>query len=105
MLGLRRSGLSASRSSFANKALRYKPRFPRLEMGMRAKPLTFGSTDLNQIDHILVFEKLEDLDFPQGCNGELCGRKTDEGPKGVRALERPGDWPQAVLRGTGWEAE
>lgn len=32
---------------------------------------TFGSADLNQIDHILMFEQLQDLDLSQGSDWEL----------------------------------
>lgn len=32
---------------------------------------TFGSADLNQIDHILMFEQLQDLDLSQSCDWEL----------------------------------
>lgn len=91
---------SVSSSNFANKALRDKPHCLRLKMAIRAKQLTFGSTDLNQVDHILVFEELEDLDFPQGCDGELCGRKTDKGSEGVSA-PRTQELAQSVRRGTG----
>lgn len=66
---------SVSNSNFANKALSSKPHFLHLKMGTRSKQLTFGSTDLNQVDHILMFQKLQDLDFPQGGNGELGGTR------------------------------
>lgn len=32
---------------------------------------TFGPADFNQIDHILMFEQLKYLDFPQSCDWEL----------------------------------
>lgn len=32
---------------------------------------TFGSADLNQVDHILMFEQLQDLDLSQSCDWEL----------------------------------
>lgn len=32
---------------------------------------TFSSADLNQIDHILMFEQLQDLDLSQSCDWEL----------------------------------
>lgn len=32
---------------------------------------TFGSADLNQIDHILMFEQLQDLNLSQSCDWEL----------------------------------
>lgn len=77
MSGLRRSNLSVSSSNFANKAESHRPHLFHLKMGIKSKQLTLGSTDLNQVDHILMFQKLEDLDFPQGCNGELCGRRKE----------------------------
>lgn len=52
---LGRGDLSVSSSNFANKALNYKPSFLHLKTGIRAKQLTFGSTDFNQVDHILMF--------------------------------------------------
>lgn len=32
---------------------------------------TFGSADLYQVDHVLVFEQLQDLDFSQSRDWEL----------------------------------
>lgn len=91
--------------TFANKTLSNKPHFLHLKMGMRSEQLTFGSTDLNQVDHILVFQKLEDLDFPQGCNGELGGKKTGEGQKWVSAPQTKELARESTGRVKGWETE
>lgn len=37
---------------------------------------TFGSADLYQVDHILVFEQLQDLDLSESRDRELKQRET-----------------------------
>lgn len=59
-----------------------KPRVTKLRrrdsFQLTGRGATFGSADLDQVDHVLVLEQLQDLDFSQSRDRKLKTEKPEK---------------------------